>query len=155
MEEDVQWLSADEQLAWRTYLRGVAVVSEALNHDLIVDSGVSLNEYEVLSRLSETPEYTLRMSTLAEGLVHSRSRLTHTVSRLESEGLVARTTCEADRRGVNCSLTEKGLNLLKRAAPLHVASVRRHLVDKLGAEGMLELGRLCSILIDDQPEKNR
>ena len=70
MEEAVQWLSADEQLAWRTYLRGVAVVSEALNHDLIVDSGVSLIEYEVLSRLSETPEYTLRMSTMAEGLVH-------------------------------------------------------------------------------------
>lgn len=155
MEEDVQWLSPDEQLAWRTYLRGVAVVSEALNHDLIVDSGVSLNEYEVLSRLSETPEHTLRMSTLAEGLVHSRSRLTHTVSRLESEGLVARTTCEADRRGVNCSLTEKGLDLLERAAPLHVASVRRHLVDKLGPERMLELGRLCSVLIDDQSEKSQ
>ena len=117
MEDGVRWLSPEEQQAWRTYLRGVAVVSEALNHDLIVGSGVSLNEYEVLSRLSETAEHTLRMSTLADGLVHSRSRLTHTVSRLESEGLVARTTCEADRRGVNCTLTDKGLALLTRAAP--------------------------------------
>lgn len=149
MEDGVRWLSPEEQQAWRTYLRGVAVVSEALNHDLIVDSGVSLNEYEVLSRLSETTEHTLRMSTLADGLVHSRSRLTHTVSRLESEGLVARTTCEADRRGVNCTLTAKGLALLTRTAPLHVDSVRRHLVDKLGPERMIQLGELCAILIDD------
>ncbi len=149
MADGVRWLSPQEQQAWRTYLRGVAVVSEALNHDLIVDSGVSLNEYEVLSRLSETPERTLRMSTLADGLVHSRSRLTHTVSRLESEGLVLRSTCEADRRGVNCTLTDKGLELLERAAPLHVESVRRHLVDKLGPDRMLQLGELCAVLVDD------
>ena len=69
MEEEVQWLSPREQQAWRTYLRGVAVVSEALNHDLVEELGISLNEYEVLSRLSETPGFTMRMSTLAEGLV--------------------------------------------------------------------------------------
>lgn len=149
MEEEVQWLSPREQRAWRTYLRGVAVVSEALNHDLIEELSISLNEYEVLSRLSETPGFTMRMSTLAEGLVHSRSRLTHTVTRLESEGLVARSTCEVDRRGVNCTLTDKGYELLKKAAPLHVHSVRRHLVDKLGEERMIQLGELCALLIED------
>ncbi|MFT3943612.1 MAG: MarR family transcriptional regulator [Ancrocorticia sp.] len=149
MEEEVKWLSPREQLAWRTYLRGVAVVSEALNHDLVEELGISLNEYEVLSRLSETPGLTMRMSTLAQGLVHSRSRLTHTVTRLESDGLVARTTCEADRRGVNCTLTDKGYELLEKAAPLHVQSVRRHLVDKLGEERMIQLGELCALLIED------
>lgn len=149
MEEEVQWLSPREQRAWRTYLRGVAVVSEALNHDLIEELSISLNEYEVLSRLSETPGFTMRMSTLAEGLVHSRSRLTHTVTRLESEGLVARSTCEVDRCGVNCTLTDKGYELLKKAAPLHVHSVRRHLVDKLGEERMIQLGELCALLVED------
>ncbi len=149
MEEEVRWLSTREQWAWRTYLRGVAVVSEALNHDLIEELKISLNEYEVLSRLSETPGFTMRMSTLAEGLVHSRSRLTHTVTRLESEGLVARSTCKVDRRGVNCTLTDKGYELLEKAAPLHVQSVRYHLVDKLGEERMIELGELCALLIED------
>ena len=149
MEEEVKWLSLREQQAWRIYLRGVAVVSEALNHDLVEELGISLNEYEVLSRLSETPGLTMRMSTLAEGLVHSRSRLTHTVTRLENEGLVSRTTCEADRRGVNCTLTGKGYELLKTAAPLHVHSVRRHLVDKLGEERMIQLGELCALLVED------
>lgn len=145
----MRWLSTREQWAWRTYLRGVAVVSEALNHDLIEELKISLNEYEVLSRLSETPGFTMRMSTLAEGLVHSRSRLTHTVTRLESEGLVARSTCKVDRRGVNCTLTDKGYELLEKAAPLHVQSVRYHLVDKLGEERMIELGELCALLIED------
>ncbi len=149
MEEEVKWLSPREQQAWRTYLRGVAVVSEALNHDLVEELGLSLNEYEVLSRLSETPGFTMRMSTLAEGLVHSRSRLTHTVTRLERGGLVVRSTCEVDRRGVNCTLTDKGYELLKRAAPLHVCSVRRHLVDKLGEERMIQLGELCAHLVED------
>ncbi len=149
MEEEVRWLSTREQWAWRTYLRGVAVVSEALNHDLIEELKISLNEYEVLSRLSETPGFTMRMSTLAEGLVHSRSRLTHTVTRLESEGLVVRSTCKVDRRGVNCTLTDKGYELLEKAAPLHVQSVRYHLVDKLGEERMIELGELCALLIED------
>ena len=149
MEEEVRWLSTREQWAWRTYLRGVAVVSEALNHDLIEELKISLNEYEVLSRLPETPGFTMRKSTLAEGLVHSRSRLTHTVTRLESEGLVARSTCKMDRRGVNCTLTDKGYELLEKAAPLHVQSVRYHLVDKLGEERMIELGELCALLIED------
>ena len=88
------------------------------------------------------------MSNLADRLVHSRSRLTHTVRRLEDAGLVRREPCADDRRGVNCILTEKGFEYLVSAAPSHVNSVRRVLVDKLGREDMLELGRLSNILAD-------
>ncbi|MGO1590456.1 MAG: MarR family winged helix-turn-helix transcriptional regulator [Ancrocorticia sp.] len=145
---EFQWLDSAEQQAWRRYLRAVATLAEALNHDLIEEAGISLNEYEVLSQLSETDGHTMRMSTLADGLVHSRSRLTHTVRRLESVDLVERTACEDDRRGVNCTLTEAGYNFLVKIAPIHVQSVRKHLVDKLGHEKMVQLGELCAVLAE-------
>lgn len=145
---DVQWLSPEEQKAWRAFLRAVSLVMEVLNQDIENEKGISLNEYEVLAHLSESPGRTIRMSNLADRLVHSRSRLTHTVRRLEDAGLVKREPCADDRRGVNCILTEKGFEYLVSAAPSHVNSVRRVLVDKLGREDMLELGRLSNILAD-------
>ena len=129
-------------------MRAVSLVMEVLNQDIENEKGISLNEYEVLAHLSESPGRTIRMSNLADRLVHSRSRLTHTVRRLEDAGLVKREPCADDRRGVNCILTEKGFEYLVSAAPSHVNSVRRVLVDKLGREDMLELGRLSNILAD-------
>ena len=138
---DVRWLSPDEQVAWRAYIRGVAVVLETLNQDMETVNGISLHEYEVLSYLSESADWTLRMSTLADLLVHS-------VRRLESQGYVRRIPCEDDRRGVNCVLTDVGYGKLVEAAPSHVEAVRRCLIDKLGSDNMLELGRLCSLVSD-------
>ena len=51
--------------------------------------GVSLTEYEILVRLSEREGRQMRMAQLADALAHSRSRVTHTVGRLEKAGLVA------------------------------------------------------------------
>lgn len=150
---EFRWLDSDEQRAWRLYLRASSTLTEALNHDLVEDANISLNEYEVLSQLSEAEGHTMRMSMLAERLVHSRSRLTHTVRRLESEGLVLRTACEDDRRGVNCTLTEQGYEFLVKIAPIHVQSVRNHLVDKLGHEKMLELGELFAQVIEEDCEE--
>lgn len=145
---DVRWLTGDEQRAWRAYLRGVSVVMEALNQDMEMHNGLSLNEYEVLAHLSETPDRTIRMSALADKLVHSRSRLTHTVRRLEEQGLVRRESCTNDRRGVNCVLTDEGFDRLVAAAPSHVNAVRRVLIDRIGREKMLQLGAISSELWD-------
>lgn len=139
-EEEVRWLSADQQRSWRAYLTGSALLGEALSRQLEADSGLSLSEYEVLVRLSESEERTQRMSDLATSLVHSRSRLTHTVVRLERRGLVRRETCLADGRGVNCVLTDAGFETLRDAAPGHVRTVRAALVDVLTDEQLSALG---------------
>lgn len=139
-QEDVRWLTADQQKAWRAYLTGSALLSEALSRQLDADSGLSLSEYEVLVRLSESEDRTQRMSELATSLVHSRSRLTHTVVRLERRGLVRRETCAADGRGVNCVLTDAGFDVLREAAPGHVRAVRAALVDVLTDEQLSALG---------------
>jgi DNA-binding MarR family transcriptional regulator len=137
---EVRWLSVDEQRAWRAYRDGTARLLDILAHELEQDSGLSLGEYEVLVRLSEAPARTLRMSELAGELAHSRSRLTHTVRRMETAGLVERAPCLEDARGVNCTMTEAGWQRLVAAAPSHVESVRRHLVDVLSPQQMQALG---------------
>ena len=137
---EVPWLSDDQQVSWRAYLEGSSRLVEALNRDLERDSALSLNEYEVLVRLSENPSWTMRMSHLADSLAHSRSRVTHTVRRLEERGLVDRVSCVADGRGVNAVLTDAGYAVLVDAAPNHVRSVHQHLVDVLTAEQLTVLG---------------
>ena len=137
--EQPRWLDDEEQAAWRHWVDGVALLSEALERDLSTH-GLSVSEYEILVRLSEAPDERLRMSVLAAAVSHSRSRLTHTVGRLERRGLVSRQACTGDGRGVECLLTEDGRRLLREAAPDHVESVRRHLVDVVGRDVLLALG---------------
>lgn len=112
----------------------------ALDKDLL-DHGMSLTEYEVLAVLSERSE-PLRMSVLAESVVQSRSRLTHTANRLERRGLVARAECPEDRRGIMLNLTDAGFAALAEAAPAHVESVRLRLLDHMTREEFLHLGEL-------------
>ncbi len=135
-----RWLSADQQRDWRAFRDGTVLLLDALGRDLEERSGLSLHEYEVMVRLSESPGRTLRMSQLATDIAHSRSRLTHTISRMEAAGLVARTACSEDARGVNCVLTDEGWAALVLAAPGHVASVRTHLVDVLSPDQLVALG---------------
>lgn len=144
--EPVRWLTDEQQRSWRAYLMGSARLTEALTRQLESEAGVSLSEYEILVRLSEAPGRTLRMSELAASLVHSRSRLTHTVSRLERRGLVRRETCLADGRGVNCVMTDTGYALLDSSAPGHVRAVRAHLVDVLSDDQLRALGEAMTLV---------
>ena len=136
----VVWLTAEQQVTWRSFRSGVARLLGVLEHELEARSGLSTHEYEVLVRLSESPGRTLRMAQLASDIAHSRSRLTHTIRRMEESGLVVRVPCESDARGVNATMTDKGWTTLVAAAPTHVQSVRDHLVDVLTAEQFAALG---------------
>lgn len=138
--EKVRWLNDQEQRDWRAILEANALLNEALNRQLTEDSGLSVNEYEVLVRLSEAKGESLRMSDLASQLVHSRSRLTHTINRMERVGLVRRESCAEDRRGVICSLTDEGHRAVVAAAPGHVEAVRQNLIDLLTPKQFHELG---------------
>ena len=78
-----RWLTAEQQRVWRTYLLGSARLSERLDADLR-KSGLDLPEYEILVSLEEAPDRRLRMSELAAAVHQSRSRLTHTIARMEN-----------------------------------------------------------------------
>ena len=145
-QEGFSRLDEIEMGAWRSFLAASTSVTARLNRELEAGCGISMHEYEILVRLSEAPEHTLRMSTLAEHVSHSRSRLTHTVRRLESAGYVERTSCDSDRRGVNCLLTQAGLDFLHDAAPVHLDGVRRHVIDRLDLKQRLVLAELMKII---------
>ncbi|PZG14706.1 MarR family winged helix-turn-helix transcriptional regulator [Nonomuraea aridisoli] len=125
-----RWLSPAEQRAWRTHL----VLHKLLMHRLdreLQEHSLSLNDYEILVNLSESPERRMRMSDLADATIQSRSRLSHQISRMEAKGLVRREDCRDDRRGTFAVLTDEGWETIQRLAPAHVAGVREHFVDRL------------------------
>jgi DNA-binding MarR family transcriptional regulator len=142
-----QWLDRQEQEVWREYLRATRLLEGALDQDLQAH-GLQLSEYEILSMLSERPDRRLRMSVIAELVVQSRSRLTHTAGRLENRGWVRREACEGDRRGVELVLTDTGYAEIVRMAPTHVASVRANVLDHLSREDLLCMGRAMGRISD-------
>ncbi len=151
-----RWLDADQQRAWRALVMGTTLLFDRLDDDLRRICDLSLVEYEILVRLSESEGRRLRMAQLADALAHSRSRVTHTIARMEKAGLVERTVSPEDGRGILAAMTDKGYELLVRTAPVHVNGVRDHLVDLASAEDLAALGRVmdavCDHLIAAHPE---
>lgn len=143
VEAPVRWLSEDEQQGWRAYLRGNRLLEVALDKAL-QEHGMSLSEYEIISMLSEAPRRRLRMSELADIVTQSRSRLTHTASRLEARGWVERLPFEGDKRGVQLCLTPSGLAQVKLASRVHVESVRECLLDLMTPAQFRQLGAIMA-----------
>lgn len=142
-----RWLTSDEQRAWRAYLRGSRLLEVALDRDLS-RFGTQLSEYEVLSMLSEAAGGRMRMSALADLVVQSRSRVSHSAARLEKRGLVRREPCLDDRRGVELVLTDSGRVSVTRMAEAHVQSVRRNLIETMTPEDFESLGALMQKIRD-------
>ncbi len=126
---------------------GTTLLFDRLDADLRRSFDLSLGEYEILVRLSER-DGRMRMAQLADSLAHSRSRVTHTVTRMQKAGLVRRTTSPEDGRGIVCEMTEAGLDLLNRAAPVHVRGVRAHLVDLVEPEDLRAVARVMDAVSD-------
>ena len=146
-DDDVRWLSDSEQASWRAILRGTRLLEQALD-DALGDAGLQLSEYEIISMLSESPNHRLRMSELADMVVQSRSRLTHTAKRLEDRGWVTREQCSDDKRGVLLVLTTGGLTAVRDIAKIHVQSVRDNLIDIMTPGQFAAIGDAMAIVRD-------
>jgi DNA-binding MarR family transcriptional regulator len=151
-----RWLDEDEQRSWRALLMGMTLLQDRLDDDLRRACDLSLVEYEILVRLSEREGRRLRMAQLADALAHSRSRVTHTIARMERAGLVTRESSPEDGRGVIATMTPKGYELLVRMADVHVSGVRDHLVDLVSPDDFAAVGRVmnavCDHLVAAHPE---
>jgi DNA-binding MarR family transcriptional regulator len=141
-----RWLDSEQQRIWRSYLLGSALLMERINADL-GQHGLDVAEWEILVNLSEVEGRRMRMSELADAVHQSRSRLTHTITRMEKAGLARRTNCPEDRRGVWAELTDEGMALIERAAPGHVEVVRQNFVDAMSSDDYAALGRAFAAVI--------
>ena len=145
---ETHWLDADQQRSWRALLLGMTLLMDRLDDELGEAFGLSMAEYEILVRLSESEGRSLRMAQLADALAHSRSRVTHTIARMERSGYVERTPAPDDGRGIVATMTEAGYDLLVRAAHVHVDGVRRHLVDLVDDDDFAAMGRVMNAVAD-------
>ena len=145
---DTPWLDADQQQWWRSYMGGTTVLIDQLDRDLRAAHDLSMAEYEILVRLSEADDRSIRMAELAAAVSHSRSRITHTIARLERDGIVRRTASCTDGRGVSAVLTDHGYEVLGQAAHTHVRGVHEHLVSRCSREDLEAVGRVFEAVRD-------
>lgn len=146
---DKRLLTESQMRAWRAFLGASTLVSARLNHELDEAAAISMYEYEILVRLFESEAGRVRMSQLADQVSYSRSRLTHTVGRLERAGYVLRSSCPNDRRGVYAHLTQAGYEFLAQTAPIHLDGVRRHLIDRFTPSELATLTELLEKITTD------
>ncbi|MFB7468011.1 MarR family winged helix-turn-helix transcriptional regulator [Streptomyces sp. NPDC056224] len=141
-----RWLTEPEMDAWYAWRRMFPLVNAGIARDLNHDSGLSEADYDVLSVLGSTAGHRMRISALAVLMQWSRSRLSHQLTRMEQRGLVRREEVPADARGAEVVLTGTGVSTITSAAPLHVESVRRHLIDILTPEQLSTLAEVGEVL---------
>ena len=150
-----RWLNHEQERAWRRYRRMRTLLDLEIARDLKHDSGLSEADYDVLSTLSESPDGSWRAREFAARLLWSTSRLAHQVRRMEQRGLVQRRGTDEDARGAVVALTDQGWAALRAAAPPHVASVRRNLIDLLAPAEVQALDEIASKVIDYLSRANR
>ncbi len=139
-EPPVKWLTAAEVDSWLSVVRLMTWLPWSIDQQLRRDSNLTMVEYQVLAMLSNAPERTMRMSSLAEVTNASLSRLSHLFQRLEKRRLLRREPDPADGRFTNAILTDQGFQTLAAAAPGHVAHVRSLVIDILSPEQLRRMG---------------
>jgi len=124
-------LTGDDLETWAALATVLEWLPPALDGQLQRDAQLTHFEYGVLYALSEAPEHTLRMSTLAGYANSTLSRLSRAATRLEARGLLRRTPDPADGRFTLALLTDLGQDTFEQATPGHVQVVHALVLDRL------------------------
>jgi DNA-binding MarR family transcriptional regulator len=141
MDDDSPWLTPKQQRVWRDWLAMNAQLPAALHRQLQAESGLSLQDFDVLVQLTDSTEGKVRISQLAKALNWERSRFSHHYKRMEARGLVEREDCPDDARGALIVLTPAGREAIERAAPAHARVVRDLVFDALRDEDLDAVAR--------------
>ena len=152
---ETRWLTPEQLRAWKKFVAVVEILPGVLDTQLQRDAEVTHFEYFTMAMLSEAPDRTLRMTSLASATNSTLPRLSHVVSRLEKRGYVDRAPCPDDRRATNATLTEAGWQKVVATAPGHVDTVRENVIDPLSAADVADLDRIMSQLLRTLDPENR
>jgi len=142
-----RWLTDDEQRAWLRLAGVMLKLGPTLDSQLQRDSDLTHFDYLCLAMLSENDERTRRMGELGAATSSSLSRLSHVVSKLEGRGWVQRRPCPTSKRVTLVSLTDEGWDVLLKAAPGHVETVRSLVFDGLSAQDVAALERIAGHVV--------
>ena len=116
---------------WRALLAAHSGLVGAVE-DALARAGLPpLAWYDVLLPLQRAKR-PLRMGELsAEVVTIGRTGLTRVVDRLVAEGLIERSPCATDRRGVDVAITTAGVAVLRRMWPVYARVVNERFVAAL------------------------
>ena len=143
-----QWLDDEQQETWRAWLEVNTQMFARMSRELQANSGLSLQDYDVLVALTDVPDGSVRMRDLGVKLQWEKSRLSKHLTRMTARGLVVRRECHDDRRGAFVELTDEGLAAIRAAAPDHAAVVKEVFFDGLSREQVRDLGKVCATVLE-------
>jgi len=140
-------LDDDELATWLPIIRFVQLLPQVLDRALKDEVGLNHARYAILVTLAGQGEDAITMTELARIAGLSRSRLSHALDSLEARGWVERTSCRTDKRTLSATLTPAGREMLRAAAPVHVAQIRELILDPLSAEDRQRLQDILGVLL--------
>ncbi|WP_136052313.1 MarR family winged helix-turn-helix transcriptional regulator [Microbacterium sp. K36] len=140
-------LDDDELATWLPIIRFVQLLPQVLDRALKDEVGLNHARYAILVTLAGQGEDAITMTELARIAGLSRSRLSHALDSLEARGWVERTSCSTDKRTLSATLTPAGREMLRAAAPVHVAQIRELILDPLSAEDRQRLQDILGVLL--------
>jgi DNA-binding MarR family transcriptional regulator len=153
--DETRWLTPEQLRAWKKLVAVVEILPGILDTQLQHDADLTHFEYFTMAMLSEAPDRTLRMTSLASATNSTLPRLSHVVSRLEKRGFVERNPCPTDRRATNATLSEAGWEKVVATAPGHVDTVRENVIDPLTAADVADVDRVMGALLRKLDPENR
>lgn len=133
--------------AYFALMESVSLLQYAVRQQLLEDGGLSYVQFEILAKLSDD-DRPLTMTDLADGVVYSRSGLTHQAGLLERQGLITRTPSTDDQRATVVAITDQGRDRLGAVLPGHIELVQELLFDALSAKDVRALGDMMSVARD-------
>jgi DNA-binding MarR family transcriptional regulator len=129
--------------AWVRLLGAHAAMTRAFNADLQASHGLTVNDFEVLRRLSLEPEGRMRRVDLAQVVGLTPSGITRLLDGLQAAGLVRKEHCASDARVTYAALTDAGRSTLREAGGTHLRALSAVFEERFGAE---EIDRLVELL---------
>lgn len=140
-------LTDEQERVWHTYRRMQAMLASQMNRQLIVETGLSDADFEILAALRTTCQQRARALALRCAVNWEKSRLSHQLTRMQQRGLVIREDCVEDSRGAVYRLTEAGRAAVDGAVASRTAAVRAYLVDILTPEQLAALGEISEVIL--------
>ena len=139
-----------ELVPFVNFLRAHAAVVRELSSELVSEHGLTINDFEVLLRLSRADGSRMRRVDLAQEVLLTPSGITRLLEGLERSGFVERVACKEDLRVSYAQLTPAGRTKLRAAGKTHVAGIHRLYLDHFDADERAVLGELLGRLTDGE-----
>ena len=130
------------------FLRAHAAVVRELSSELVAAHGLTINDYEVLLRLSRAESSRMRRVDLAQEVLLTPSGITRLLEGLERSGFVERVACKEDLRVSYAQLTSAGRTKLRAASKTHIAGIHRLFLDHFDADERAVVGELLGRLTE-------